>query len=228
MKNWLCITNRPQPSRWLSCVAPGLLAGGLLLTGTLPAAGELYTFAPWYIYGGGIGNITWDGSSTSPDNAWLTVAMNLPVVPNQYVSATATGSSDLLQIAPATTYSFTFSARTSGGPAHAVVFAVDGVGVITNTTVYTTSWARYTNSFTTGGPDDLLVGRYLNIQLALMLSGFAYGTTTVTFTNLQLEVATARPTLTLQPSVAGLVRLQWPTNFYWYLPEHTNKLPSPV
>jgi hypothetical protein len=130
-----------------------------------------------------------------------------------------------MQIAPATTYTFTLSAIVSG-PAPCESLMVDGVGVITNTTIFSSTWKRYTNSFTTGSPDDPLVGRFLNLQLVLMKSGYSYGTAAATFTNLQLQVSTARPLLTLRQAAAGAARIRWPTNFYWYIPEHTTDLNS--
>jgi hypothetical protein len=153
--------------------------------------------------------------------------MNLPPVPNQYATAVATGSSDLLQIAPATTYTFTLSAMVSGSAA-CEALTVDGSGVIVHTLISGSAWKRYTNSFTTGGPSDPLVGRSLNVQLLLMKSGFNYGTATANFTNVQFQAVTARPTLTLSRAGAGALRLQWPTNFSWYVPEHTTTLDAAV
>lgn len=230
MKKRLCTKNPSYTAisspKWLLSATPCLLVAVLQLLGTVPAAGEDFPLPPWFIYGGGI-NGTWGGSSTSPDNAQLSVTMNPPAVPNQHVSAVATGSSDLLQITPATTYTLTLSAVVSGS-ATCETFMVDGSAVVSHTTIYSSTWKRYTNAFTTGGPDDPLVGRYLNVQLVLMKSGFNYGTATATFTNLQFAVSTVCPALIFHSAAAGSVRLQWSTNFYWYIPEHTTSLEASV
>lgn len=217
------LLGRWRRKRWRSLSsASALLAVVAHLVGALPAAGEFYPLPPWFIYGGGIGS-TWGGSSTSPDNAQLNVAMSPPTVPNQYVTAVAMGSTYVLQIAPATTYSLTLSASVSGSAACESLM-VDGNNVISYTLISSLTWKRYTNSFTTGGPDDPLVGRYLNVQLLLMKSGFNYGSATASFTNLQFQAVTARPKLTLQQTGPGVAQLQWPTNFYWYVPEHTTNV----
>jgi hypothetical protein len=225
MKNWLCITNPRQrlirASRSLLPATPGLLAIALHMTGTVPAAAQFYPLPPWYLYGGGNGS-TWGGSSTSPDNAQLTVTLYPPTVPSQYGTAVATGSADVLQITPVTTYTLTLSAMLSGsGSAQALM--VDGTGVITNISISGSTWKRYTNSFTTGSPDDQRVGRNLNVQL--LLNRFSsLGTATASFTNLQFQVLTARPTLSYRLAAHGPLQLLWPTNFYWCVPEQTTSL----
>lgn len=188
----------------------------------LSFAGEVIPLPPWYIYGGGIGS-TWGGSSPDPDYVQLTVSMSPPAVPNQYVTAVATGSADLLQMTPATTYTFTLAASVSGSAA-CEALTVDGSEVIAHTLIFGPTWKRYTNSFTLGGPEDARVGRYLNVQLLLMKSGFNYGSATATFTNLQVQAVTERPKLLLQSAGDGMIELLWPTNFHWYQPEQSTNL----
>lgn len=184
--------------------------------------GEFVPLPAWYLYGGGI-NSTWSGDSSGPERVQISVTMNPPPVPNQYGTAVATGSAELLQISPATTYVFTLSASVSGSAGYEAL-TVDGSGVIAHTLIGGVGWKRYTNTFTTAGPEDPRVGRPLNVQLLVMKSGFNYGTATATFTNMQLWVSTARPTLALQPSGNGLVELRWPTNFHWYVLESSTNL----
>jgi hypothetical protein len=225
MRNWLCVTNPCQrlirASRSLLPVVAGLLPIVLHLSGTLPAAAQSYPLPPWDFYGGGNGS-TWGGSSTSPDNAQLTVTLYSPPVPNQYGTAVANGSAEVLQITPVTTYALTLSAMVSGsGSAQALM--VDGTGVITNISISGSTWKPYTNSFTTGTPDDQRVGRSLNVQL--LLNRFSsLGTATASFTNVQFHVLTAQPTLSYRLAAHGPLQLLWPTNFYWYVPEQTTNL----
>ena len=224
MKNklWVAI-HRQRWGRVLSSPPPWasvLLALALYLPCAIAAAAE-FPLPPWYFYGGGNGS-TWDGSSTGPDNAQMTVTLSPPPVPTQYGTAVATGSSDLLQITPLTTYTLTLSAALSGGGSAAIIM-VDGVGVITNTAISGSTWKRYTNSFTTGTPSDPHVGRNLNVQL--QLNRFTtLGTSTGTFTNIQFQVSMARPTLSYRLPGSGVLQLLWSTNFYWYNPEHTTNL----
>ncbi len=214
-----------SPPGWLCFVAACLLAGLLQLLCALRATAEDFPLPPWNISGGGI-NGTWDGASASPDQVQLAVAMNPPAVPNQHVTVTATSANDLLQITPATTYSLTCAAAVWGS-ANCEAFMLDGTTVITNATIYGT-WKRYTNSFTTGGPADPLVGRQLKVQLVLMKSGFNYGSATATFTNIQFAVSTIRPRVTRYRAAAEGVWLLWPTNFYWYIPEYATNLQASV
>ena len=73
------------------------------------------------------------------------------------------------------------------------------------------TWKRYTNSFAIGNPDDARVGRNLNVQL--LLSRFtSLGTVSASFTNIQLQVATVRPTLSYRRPAPGTLQLLWPTN----------------
>jgi hypothetical protein len=222
MKSTLWVTEfRTAFSRVFCCLriaAPGLLTVALHVGSGSPAAAQLYPLPPWYFYGGGNGS-TWDGSSTSPDNAQLSVTLYPPAIPGQYGTAVATGSTELLQITPLTTYKLTLSALLSGsGSAQAMM--VDGVGVVTNTSMSGSAWNRYTNSFTTGTPDDPRVGRNLNLQL--QLNRFStLGTTTATFTNVQFQVTVARPALSYRLAAPGALQLLWRTNFYWYIPQQT-------
>jgi hypothetical protein len=194
-----------------------LLALALRITTSISAA-DFYPLPPWYFYGGGNGS-TWDGSSTTPDNAQLSVTVSPPPTANQYGTAVATSSSDLLQITPLTTYALTLSATLSG-PGSAYIIMIDSVGVVSTTPISGSTWKRYTNSFTTGTPDDPLVGRNLNVQL--QLNRFStQGTTTASFTNVQFQVSMARPTLEYRLPAPEKLQLLWPTNFYWYIPEHT-------
>lgn len=188
----------------------------------LPAVGDFIPLPPWFIYGGGNGS-TWGGSSSNPDNVQLNIAMSPPPVPNQYATAVATGSSDLVQMMPGTTYTFTLAASVSGAAA-CEALTVDGNEVIAHTLISGLTWRRYTNSFTVGGPEDVRVGRFLNVQLLLMKGGFSYGTAAASFTNLQVQSVVERPKLTLQTLGAGQMELRWPTNFYWYVPEYATNL----
>ena len=85
------------------------------------------------------------------------------------------------------------------------------------------AWTRYTNSFTTAGPDDPRVGRNLNV--VLLVSRFSNpGTTTANFTNIEFQVSTTRPTLSHHLVAPGELQLLWSTNFYWYVLEQTSNL----
>jgi hypothetical protein len=206
---------------------PALLAILFHLGGTVEAAGEFQPLPPWYFSGDGT-NFTWDGSSTGPDNAELSVTVYEPKISEQYGNARATGSTNLLQIAPATTYTFTFSAVLGGslsGNAGMVSVYDDNI-LIKSTWILSPppfTWNRYTNSFTTDGPDDPRVGRNLNV--VLLVSRFSNpGTTTASFTNIQFEVSTTRPRLSHHLVAPGQLQLLWPTNFYWYVLEQTSNL----
>ena len=188
------------------------------------AVGEFYSLPAWFFYGGAVSG-TWDGSSTSPDNAQLTVSLSPPIppMPGQYATAVGTCSADILQIAPGTTYNYTLSAMVAGSAA-CEALTVDSAGVIAHTLISGSTWKRYTNSFTTAGPDDPRVGRFLNVQLLLMKSSGNFGTANGFFTNLQVEAVAQRPSLAIQALGAGQAELRWPTNYYWYVPEHSTNL----
>lgn len=200
------------------------LIGLLLLAAALPALGEPYPLPPWLFYGSSNSG-TWDGSSTSPDNAQLTVTLNFPVppVPGPYATSVGNSSSPVLQLEPATTYTLTLAAMVSG-PAVCDAVTQDGNGLIAYTLISGSGWKRYTNSFTTGGPDDSRVGQSLNVQLSLRKSGGSYGTASAFMTNIQLNVTAQRLVLTIQPMGVGQAELRWPTNFYWFVPEYATNL----
>ena len=192
-------------AREVASVCCGAVVGLLLsLAATVPAAAQSYPLPPWYFYGGGNGS-TWNGSSTSPDNAQLEVTLYAPPFAGQYGMAVATGSTGLGQITPLTTYTLTFWAVVSGSGSAQSLW-VDGVGTITSVAVSGSTWKRYTNSFAIGNPDDARVGRNLNVQL--LLSRFtSLGTVSASFTNIQLQVATVRPTLSYHRPAPGTLQL---------------------
>jgi hypothetical protein len=100
--------------------------------------------------------------------------------------------------------------------------------VITNVAVGGAVWTRYTNVFRTGGPDDPRVGGDLNLQIFMQKLPPQYGTATATFTNLQLQVSTTRPVLSILQTPEGNVQLRWATNFDWYIPQITIDLQAGV
>ncbi|HWQ92540.1 MAG TPA: hypothetical protein VN673_12780 [Clostridia bacterium] len=217
----MCQSLSIRASRPVLAATPGLLALILHLINAVPARAELYPLPPWYFYGMGNGS-TWGGSSTSPDNAQLTVSLFPPTVPNQYATAVATGSQTLLQLAPATTYTVTLSAMVSGsGSAH--ILMLDDSVVISNTSISGSTWKRYTNSFTTGGSEDQRVGRNLHVQLLLNRFG-GLGTTTANFTNVQFHVLAFRPALAYSLPGQAVFQLSWPTNFQGYVLQQTTSL----
>ena len=199
----------------------------LLLTAR-SSSGEIHPLPDWFFYGGA-NNGSWDGSSTSPSNAQLTVSMTFPPPMTGPSHATAVGqsSASVLQIAPHTTYQFTFHAGLSAA-AVCQGLTLDDVGIVTNTIASSLASKRYTNSFTTGDGSDPRVGRSLYLQLLLMKSGGSYGTATATYTNLQLETISLRPSLVISSTSPSSVELSWPTNFPTFLPERTTNLDAGI
>ena len=196
--------------------ASGWLTLILLLAGSVPARAEFYPLSPWFFYGQGNG-ATWDGSSSSPDNAQLSVTFSAPVF-QQYGTSVAQGSEAVLQIAPETTYIVTLSASVSGSGSGRLMM-IDDVDLVTGgTSVSGGTWRRYTNAVTIGGAADPRVGRGLRVQLALdKFSGS--GTTTVNFTNIQFQAIIQQPALSCSVPAPGTLRLSWPTNFQGYVAE---------
>jgi hypothetical protein len=160
---------------------------------------------------------TWDGWSTGPDNASLTVT-----VPVQYPSpppgsmetAVATASTSVLVIAPYTTYTMTLAANVNGY-ASGYMFFVDDIETITGKPVSggVPSWRNYTNSFTIGGLTNKYVGQNLYAQIEITQLGTQRGTSTAAFTNIQLTVTDLRPSLSLRSTGPAQAQLRWSTNF---------------
>jgi len=175
----------------------------------------------WYLYGGGNGS-TWDGSSTSPDNLQLSVTLTPPPMPNQYGTAVAASSADVLQIAPSTSYALTFSASLSGLGGSAAL-TVDNVGTIKQAAISGSTWKRYTNSFTTGDSSDPHVGRNLNIQFIVSQFGGS-GSSSISVTNIQLQTLQPPPTLLCRKASPTIVQLLWPTNYPAYIPQQSTTL----
>jgi hypothetical protein len=207
-------------------IAAALTVAGWVAFG-LTAWGQVYPLPSWYFYGGGTAaNGTWNGSSTSPDNATLVVTCSSPPqAPTTYVSAVANSCLPVLVIEPRATYTLTFSANVNG-LAHGNAFLVNGydTSAIAGVAVQGSGWKNYTNTFTTGGTSDPNVGMNLYVQLALTGQGSSVGTTTATFTNVQLKVLMPRPTLTISRASFSQFELRWPTNFDWCSPESADDL----
>lgn len=201
-----------------------LSLGCVLLLLARSSHGEFHPLPDWYFYGGANSG-SWSGSSTSPSNAQLTVTMNFPMppVPGPYATAVGQSSASVVQIESHTTYNFTFHAWLSAAAA-CEGLTLDDDGVIAHTLVSGLSSKRYTNSFTTGDASDPRVGRSLYLQLLLMKSGGSYGTATATYTNLQLESISLRPSLAIRSGNPTTVELSWPTNLPSFLPERATNM----
>jgi hypothetical protein len=201
------------------------LLGTLCIIWSIPAPGQSYPLPPWYFYGHGTVG-TYDGSSTSPDNASLSVTVNPPPPPpppGSYELAGAGSSAGILVIAPRTTYTLTLAARISGwGTGNA--FVANDTATIAGISIQGSSWKNYTNSFTTGGTADPSVGQNLYVYLALTGLGSMPGTSSASFTNVQLNVTAQRPPLTIRGAAPGQVQLRWPTNFIGCVAESATNL----
>ena len=201
--------------------AARLLVGAALgICVCFSGAAQSYPLPPWYFYSGGTAaNGTWTGSSTAPDNVTLSVTIGYPPQPpGTYKAAIASSSSGLLVIAPRATYTLTFAAFVNGLGYANSLFAGDGA-TITGISMQGVGWKNYTNSFTTAGTSDSNVGQELHALFSLTSQGSSPGSTTATFTNIQLKVNAPRPSLAIQNVGAGQLQLRWSTNFDWCAPE---------
>jgi hypothetical protein len=197
----------------------GLLGLVLHLT-VVPVRADFIALPLWSLYGGGNG-ATWNGSSTSPDNAQLSVTLSPPPIPFQYGTAVAASSADVVKIAPAATYALTFSAMVTG-PGSAAAVMVDTNSTIAEVSISGSTWTRYTNAFTTAS-NDPRVGRSLNIQLLVNQNG-TIGTSSVSFTNIQLQLLQPQPVLQCRIAGQNAVQISWPTNFPSYIPQQRTNL----
>lgn len=202
-----------------------VLAGALCLTLSIPAAGQTYPLPTWYFYGGGTaGNGAWNGSSTAPDNASLSVTINYPPQPpGTYELAVASSSTSVLVMAPHATYTLTFAAMVNGFATGTAVFVGDTAS-IAGISLQGSGWKNYTNSFTTGGMADPHVGQNLYAQFTLTGLGSMPGHSTASFTNIQFKVVAPRPPLAVGSAGPGQLELWWPTNFEWCVPESAGDL----